>query len=208
MSQRKRWIAACVVALLLGFPRAGSAGFWEVIIEMSGPQMVGVPVECRIGLSGGATFEYCKWLWDTFNLAGRGRNEETRLWLTLEGGPYFATGVGANGDLYNPLDVYMLTFDPLLEVRSLGGTQKRALYHGAGFTTNFLFGDNFKRFGNAGFKVRPVGVVFPIGGRASLDLSLTLRIYPTEFTPADFGVAGSPTDDVEVVKSIVGAIRF
>jgi hypothetical protein len=101
----------------------------------------------------------------------------------------------------------MLTFDPMIEGVSVGNAGK-GLYHGAGITTDFLVGQHFKRFGNAGFKIRPAGLVVPLGDRLTLDLSFNLRIYPRRFTAEDFGVPGSPEDGVEVVRSILGTISF
>ncbi len=204
MLQRRRWIAVCALALFFGAPRAATAGIVEIIAEMSGPQMIGFPLECRLGVSRqGTSLEFCHWFW-TF--AGTGPNRETKTWLTLEGGPYFSTGAGTNSDLYETGDVWMLTFDPMIERVSIGDAG-RGVYHGAGMTTNFLFGNRFRRFGNVGFKLRPAGFIIPVG-RGALDLSYTLRIYPRRFTADDFEVPGTPEDGVEFVQAGVITFRF
>jgi hypothetical protein len=204
MSHRRYWIAAGALAMLLTLPRAGAAGIIEIIAEMSGPQMIGFPFECRLGVSRqGTSLEFCHWF---VPLVGS-PNRETKTWLTLEGGPYFSTGVGTNADLYETGDVFMLTFDPMIERVSLGSAVG-GVYHGAGLTANFLFGNRFRRFGNVGFKFRPAGFIIPIGSRGTLDLSYNLRIYPRRFTADDFDVPGTPEDGVEFVHAGVIALRF
>jgi hypothetical protein len=204
MKQRRLWTGACALAMLLLLPRSSSAGILEIIAEMSGPQMLGFPFECRLGLSkeSGASFEFCHWF---APLVGPG--PEKKLWLTLEGGPYFATGAGKTGDLYETGDVYMLTFDPMIERVSFGDV-KKGIYHGAGLTTNFLVGHKFRRFGNVGFKFRPVGFVIPTGGTTSLDFSFHLRFYPSRFTAEDFDVTAPSEEGVEWVRSVVVSFRF
>ena len=73
----------------------------------------------------------------------------------------------------------------MVEVASKSSGDVR-FFHGAGLAGHFLFGD-FRRFANAGFKVRPVAV--ELGNH--WELAYNERYYPNGFGADQFGVEGA-----------------
>jgi len=208
MSKHRLFLAASVVLAVLAFPRLGSAGIGELIIEMSGPQMYGFLADCRIAISG--TFEQCKAVSVPF--AGPGISSATRVWLSFEGGFYISTAAKGFGHG----NVRMLAFDPMLEIQTIS-KPRFAMYHGVmGASFNYLAvgentaGVNVPNFANAAFKLRPIGVVFPVGGRWRLEVEYNFRLYPNRFRPEQFGKAPDPAQKTtsEVVHGIVVGLRF
>jgi hypothetical protein len=204
MSQHRLLTVVCVFAALLAFPKEGkaAAGIIEIIIEMSGPQMLGFLVECRVPLDG--TLD--QWTVVGKKVAGQDAPPPRKLRFALEGGVYVSTGHDVDGLDYEFGKTYMLAFDPMLEIETV--TRPRfAMYHGVmGASYNFLFGEGFRKFANVGFKLRPIGVV--IANR--VDLSYNLRLYPNGFTADQFGMlplvpeSGGP----EAVHGIVIGYRW
>jgi hypothetical protein len=182
MSRTARGAIGLALLAVLVFPRAASADWWDFIWEMSGPQMIGTAVfQCKVDVLGqGATA--CR----AIHMKAAGSISpltERRLWLTLPILAHVGTGKDSDARPYDAWKNGMLSFDPMLEVRSAeaGGVD---VYHSAGLTMNRLFGKGYTPLWNAGLKVRPIGVVF--NGR--WDAALNLRWYPDGFTAGDFGV--------------------
>lgn len=185
MTQQRFGMAVCLVVALLAFPRAGSAGMGEVILGMSGPQLIGYPlIQCRVVLD--STARSCEVSGRTF----AGRWAQSKIRLTLEGGPYFSTGKDAEGQDYQFFKIGMLAFDPMLEIESWRSTSENrfAVYHGVlGVSYNLLFGSGFDSFTNVALKVRPIGVMFPAGKRFRVEVEYNLRLYPNAFSADEFG---------------------
>ena len=59
------------------------------------------------------------------------------------------------------------------------------------WSSHFLFGPDFRRFTNAGFKLRPIGV--EIGDH--WEVALNFRLYPDGFGADQFGFGPSPEGD-------------
>ena len=186
----KDYLFICLIAsgVLAGVPAVANAGLIDIIWDMSGPQMIGDVGRCRVPVTGGET--KC-----SFFGAPNGENPdvmETRAWVSLEGGVYFSTGKNEGDTDYEAFRTFMLSFEPVVEVGSLTfNTGRVRLFHGAGLASHFLFGPDFRRFTNAGFKLRPVGV--EIGDR--LEVSLNIRLYPDGFGADQFGFGPSPAGD-------------
>lgn len=196
MTTARRVILGVSALLLLGVPRSASAGFGDVIWGLSGPRLYGI-------VSG------CDFIWtapkpDTPRPAPRCRvldvgltktedgnpmvaitnGGQGKMWLTLDGIFYFSTGNNSDGVEYKAFNYYMVAFEPLLQVQSVGWGSG-ALYHGViGISYDWLFGKGFDSFDNFGVKVRPIGVLL---GR-HLNLEYNVRIYPRGFTASDFGL--------------------
>jgi hypothetical protein len=218
--------------MLVGIPREGAAGIVEVILEMSGPKMFGFSADCRLTLTG--EWDSCK----ASVPAGFRALEPfvdprlSKVWLSFTGGFYFSADATVNGVDYGRGEVKMLIFDPMLEFESkhwrnracpalLQGAEDKCdrlrlqIYHGVvGMSYNLLFGENFPTFSNVGMKLRPFGIVVPIGkwGRADLgaDFSYDLRLYPRGFTAEDFGrvPVEAEGNGAEAVHALVFGLRI
>lgn len=181
MSKRPLGIIGIVVLVLLAFPRGGTAGIIDTIFEMSGPQLIGVVIGCKVELNADLSNECSIVGWPTERSAG-----VPRAWLSVEGGIYTSTGKNSEGTNYEAFRTNMLAFEPILEVRStnLNGF---VVYHGvAGLSYDFFFGPDFRRFDKFGAKFRPIGVAFNTG-RFRWDLAYNLRLYGNGFTADEFG---------------------
>jgi len=209
MARSRLWTAVVMCTLLLAFPRTGSAGLWDFIVEMSGPRMMGVGYECRLMFDG--EWESCK---VSGGMSVVARNVPTdKIWLSLGGNYFWSVKAEVNGHRYGWWDVQMLAFDPILEIESKSWPRcaevqgkrecdntkiKPQIYHGIlGMSYNVLWGvgeqpavgeaQPFSTFSNIGLKLRPIGVVIPVSDRVGLDFSYDLRLYPRRFTAEDFG---------------------
>ena len=188
-------VGAMALTAVLAFPREGRADFWDIIWEMSGPQLIGVRFDCKLNLDG--SVHEC-------HAAGFRRGSVTpadrpRAWFSVAGGLYTSTGKNTNND-YEAFKVHMLAFEPM--VNGISNTSRRVrVYHGAGLTYDFLFGSDFDTFDKAGLKFVPVGIMF-----RRLDIGYTFRLYPNGFTSDEFGfgprVPGGdrPTEGVHGVQ--------
>ena len=190
--KRRLWIGVCVFAALLAFPRTGSAGIGEVILELSGPTMIGAGVECKFFITG--DLDQC---YVAVGLKAKGSPpasiQGSRIRLSLETGAYLSTGNNNNGVDYEFGRIWMLGFDPMLEFISFdcGGL---STYHGVmGLTYNLFLGPDFDKFSNVGFKLRPIGVRV-----RRVNFEYNIRFYPNQFTPEDFGkVAVNPISNTK-----------
>lgn len=207
MSQHRFLTIAGALVMLFSGPRVGNAGIIEIIGEMSGPSMFGVVPECRIQIS--ATGEYqCR----VFKkVLGVQQFQQPRLWLSLEGGPYFSLSHDASGQHYETGKIWMLAFDPMLHIRTTTPGSRVVVSHGIlGVSSNLFFGEGFDEFVNLAFKLRPVAVEFPAGRRTRVEIAYNLRLYPSGFTSDLFGkVPVVPESDrPETVQSLSVAFRF
>jgi len=194
--RRRLWIGALVFAALLVFPRTGSAGIGEVILELSGPQFVGGGLECKFTLQG--ILEQCYAV--VPGVAREGSIAKVRrVRLSIEGTGFVSTGKNSNGVDYEFGHIWMLSFDPMLEYVSLE-RPPLTIYHGfLGASYNLFFGKDFDAFANVALKLRPIGV--RIKGVA---FEYNIRLYPNRFTPEQFGktsVTPSTTTTTEAVHS-------
>jgi hypothetical protein len=178
--------------------------------------MIGFLAECRVNVvgEGNSAIQDCA-LFPGKKLRNKPRdrtNSETALWLSLEGGYYIATGKDQESGAFEFRDAHMLTFDPMLEIRTVGdSTRGFTVYHGVmGISYNFLWGPHFRRFTNAAFKLRPLGVAMPVGTRTSLDFAYNLRIYPNGFAAEEFGhdPVPTPTNTAEGVHGFTISLTF
>ena len=210
MSQRRLWTGAFVIAALLIFPRVGSAGIGEIIMEMSGPRMLGFGLECRLTFAG--AWESCKVSSPTTALLFAENQPDVKMWLSVGGGFYFTLDKTVNGQHYGTGEVKMWSFDPILEIESKSWPReglKPQIYHGVmGVSYNVFYGD-FPTFSNVALKLRPVGVVIPLSRNWGVDVSYNLRLYPRAFTAEDFGKVPIPgaQPSKETVNSIVVGFR-
>ena len=214
MSQRRFGIGVLVLAALLAVPRTGSAGIGEVILELSGPKMFGVGLECRLLLSG--DWESCKVSTPTGLLFGENQPNR-KTWLALGGSFYWSLDSDVNGQHYDTGEVKMWSLDPMLEIESKSWGEaddlRLQIYHGIlGVSYNLIHGENFPTFSNVAFKLRPFGIVVPFSENWGVDFSYNVRLYPNAFEAEDFGkvtVPGlAPGAGAEFVQSFVVGLRF
>jgi hypothetical protein len=206
MSRRRLAVCCAVICATLIFPRQVHAGLADIIWEMSGPQMVGVMVRCRIPFGGSATT--CR----VVSLAFDGHRE--KVWLSLEAGAYVSTGRNNNGIPYRWGRIGMLVYEPMVEFLGTGDIEaayekpkpgesnrhRRAVYFGAGPMINrFLVSGSAPSFMKYGIKLRPFAIA--IKGWA---FEYNIRVYPDGFTPDEFGFGTRMNIDrpIEAVQSI------
>jgi hypothetical protein len=196
--RRLRLIAAgFVLAIVLVTPPAASAGgmgdLVDIIIGLTGPQMIGVPIACQVNIQSKETACYIA----GSRIASRDRrlaDEEfwiaRRLWVSLGGGAYISTGKNSDMREFEFGRVRMLTLEPTFNVRSVENTDSTfAIEHGAGLSYFFLFGSGFKRFDNVGLKTTPVALTWRniFETQKDFGVAYNLRIFPDPFTAQQFG---------------------
>ena len=200
MQRRRLGTAAVMLAILLGAPRAASAGMGELldlIIGLTGPQMIGVPIDCEINVETRQRACYAAGVRVPTAPRDDTYRQNRRLWVTVGGGVYVSTDRDSEMREFAWGDAGMLAFEPTVQVRSIGrdinGTSF-ALEHGAGASLLYLFGD-FDSFVKGGIKFRPATIAFRNinGGRWDVGIAYNLRFFPNAFTPADFGRPGPTT---------------
>jgi hypothetical protein len=186
----------CLLAtgIVIGLPIPARASFLDIIWEMSGPQMLGYGlVLCRVPIVGGQTS--CQ---VTEKRVGPGSPtiSERRVWLNLEGAVYVSLWKDQGETDYRFGRYYMASFEPAIEFASKRSGNVR-LFHGAGLASHFLAGPDFRRFTNAGFKVRPIA--FEFGNR--FELAYNERYYPNGFGADQFGFDVVVPEDREFERS-------
>ena len=178
--------------VFFGTPATAAAGLLDLIWDMSGPQMIGGVVRCRVPVGGGTT----KCTAVAFPVFGVKKGEtdvmtERKAWLNLESAFYTSTGKNDGDTNYRAWRTEMLAFDPMIEFASVPNGRVR-IFHGAGGTFQYLFGPDVPTaFGNAGFKLRLVGV--EVGPR--WDFAFNVRLYPDGFGADQFGFGPAPVED-------------
>jgi hypothetical protein len=201
-----------LIVASLAYPASAHANIWDIIWKMSGPQMMGFPLHCEWALGDKDTvpnppiaidrvtpgppytrFE-CREL--DFRFYGKVKPRYSRrVWLSIDGGPYFSTGKDPHGGIdpdFEKFSVWMVAVEPLLEVRS--GTRWGIMFnHGVGATYDVLFGDGFATFDKAGIKFKPITATIA----RRINASFTLRWYPTGTTLDEFGRTSSRPDDFQ-----------
>lgn len=196
-------------ALLLIIPGTASAGMGEVvdiIIGLTGPQMVGIPLDCELNLETHDTA--CFLAGVRIPRAGTDFKDgflvNRRLWLSLGGAAWLSTGKNPEGRDFEFSDVWMLGLEPMLNYRSFKTENNRFFVeHGAGMSFLLLYGEgppdeeNFDTFGKFGFKLKPVAITWrniPINRKPfDFGVAYNLRIFPSAFTAEQFGAAAGTT---------------
>ena len=181
--------AALGLCLLAGGATEARAGLADVIWGMSGPQMYGYGfLRCRatiVGRTSQCSLVERRLIKDDKGDYLRETIAGRRTWVSLEGLFYTSGTKDHEEDSYGWFHSNMLSFEPMFEVASKNEGPVR-VFHGGGLAGHFLFGD-FRRFANAGFKVRPVAV--EIGNH--WEFAYHERYYPVGFAAYQFGVEGA-----------------
>ena len=208
MLRRRLAICLAVICATLVFPQHARAGLGDIIWEMTGPQMVGAIIRCRIPFGGGARQCGVQLVAPDPKLAAAQGTEAERVWVAVEGGPYVSTGKNAEDTDYKFGRIWMFAFEPMLEFRYDGDISRAyeknsrvgAVYGGFGPMVNrFLVKGPAESFTKYGIKLRPIAIAY--NGWA---IEYNIRLYPDGFTPDQFGF-GTPVDfnrPFEAVQSV------
>lgn len=202
-----RWLPVTlgVSAILLGTAATAHAGLLDLIWDMSGPQMIGGVFRCRVPVGGGTT--KCTAVGYPVFGVEKGRTDvmtERRAWLNLESAFYTSTGKNDGDTDYRAWRTEMLAFDPLIEIASVSNERVR-VFHGAGGTFQYLFGPDVPTaFGNAGFKLRLVGV--EVG--PEWEFAFNVRLYPDGFGADQFGFGPPPIGDRPFEHTVGGSVTW
>jgi hypothetical protein len=204
MSRRRLAVCFAVLCATLAYPEHARAGLGDIIWEMTGPQLVGGIVRCRVPFNGTAT--QC----DVRTLRTNETKEVEKIWFAAEGGVYVSTGHNGGGIPYEAWNIWMLTLEPMFEVRYPSGgdisqaytrnSGVGAVYGGIGPMINrFLVKGPAEAFTKYGIKVRPIAIAY--NGWA---VEWNIRVYPDGVTPDQFGFGPPLTINrpFEAVQSI------
>jgi hypothetical protein len=201
MPRVTRGLAGFVFAVMLLCPRAASAGIIDFIYELSGSQMIGVPIHCFVDLSAAAGSDtqdfQCKI--SEIHLSGdRGLRDRAtpRFRLEIGGGVYISTSKDSEMREFDWGKVQLFAYEPMLHFRSFerGST---TITHGVmGLSYFFITGSDFSRFDNVGMKFAPVEF-----RRGRFSIAYTFRVFPNPFTAEQFGAPppATPETGTEVV---------
>ena len=85
----------------------------------------------------------------------------------------------------------MIAFDPIAHVQLTPRDRQWKLYHGAGASYNFLFGNNFSSFNKLALKIRPAAFEYR-ATRFTWGVAYNMRFYADEFRAEDFGIGPTP----------------
>ncbi len=189
------------VALLLMVPRAASAGMGEIIdiiVGLTGPQMVGIPMACEVNLDDRERETACYLAGIRIPWPGPGEDDEfwrsRGYWVSFGGGVYTSTGKNSDMRTFEGYDVWMLALEPTVNYRSFKNeSQNFVVEHGVGPSLFFVFGNgidgkDFEAFAKGGIKVRPLALTWRnLNGWLDLGVAYNLRIFPKPFTAQEFG---------------------
>jgi len=192
---RQSLVVAVIALVLFGVPARSEAGLGDLIWELSGPQMVGAGVTCRLHKG---KVEYCEW---SAGLGGALRYGKPApppppwFW-SLGGAGYVSTGKNSHyednlscpgaepcvGDEidYHDFDHWMLSFEPTADYR-VASSSSAALFFTAGPTMHTVWNRDAEHFHKWGFKFAPE-VRFK-----NVAFSYNLRFYADGFGADEFG---------------------
>ena len=191
-------MAGFVLAAVFGLPQSASASIIDFIWEMSGPQMIGFNAQCEFDVH---NQRYECFALDAHIAGERNVRSERRLWLTLTGGVYFATGKDSEMRPFSFGKVQMFSYEPTLDVRSFSRGNVKIDHGVIGLSYFFLTGSDFKNFDNVGMKLVPISVTIN-----RLTISYTVRIFPNGFTTEQFG--GDPAATTHEGREVVTGLAI
>ena len=173
MPRARMVLAGLLLAGGLALPHGAEAGVVDFILEMSGPQMIGTGIACDIELASSNSECRLTGIRVAGDLSGRGTRG--RLWLTLEGNVYLATGKDSEMRPFKFGHAQMFSYEPTLNLRSIGKGDI-AIHHGVvGLSYVFLTGSELKRFDNVGMKLDPIAFT----SRNHFAVAYNLRCFQT-----------------------------
>jgi hypothetical protein len=172
-------VAAALLVTLVGVPRRSEASIIDFIMEMSGPQMLGVGYQCLVSITG--KLDQCG-----LNSAimryepPRGPDKQdvpagkSPVPFFVLGTTLFAsTGRDSQSQGYDWGEIWMLALEPGVAVRTHDGDTWR-IHHFAGISYDVLFGRGIGHFDKFAIVVTPIDVAF----KKRVSLGLKFRFYP------------------------------
>jgi hypothetical protein len=181
-------VLSLVMVSMFATPRSSDAGIGELIWGLSGPQLVGFGMSCRLNFH--LKPEEC--------LAGARftgkttEHKEGRRYLVPEpllsfGGSYFRS-TGTNAETKDGLEVpyrlgevEMLEGEPALLLKFTTKRDNVNVFLGTGVSYDFLFGSHFEAFDKFAFKFTSEVTI------KKVNFGFVARLYPHGFTPDEFG---------------------
>ena len=217
MQRLKLLVTGVAVAFLLMVPRAASAGMGEVIdiiIGLTGPQMIGVPIKCELNLESRATTCYAAGI--RIPRAERKVDDDfwtaRRFWASLGGGVYFSTTKDSDMRNFDAFAIQMFALEPTVNYRlgRLRGGSNFAYEVGAGPTMMFFHSRDFESFFNWGIKTTPAALTWRNVSSHNLifHFAYNLRVFPDAFTAEDFGGTTSTHTGREIAHGVTFGIGF
>jgi len=200
-------IAGIALAFTLVCPRPANAGLIDFIWEMSGPQMVGVPISCDFELTAPSRDQSdyeCRVSEVSISGDRALRDRRSRFWLEVGGGVYISTGKNSEMREFGFGRVQLFAYEPMLHIRTLNRDSVKLTHGVMGLSYFLITGSDFKRFDNVGLKIVPVELTYKGFG-----IGYTLRVFPNGFTSEQFGVPSGTTTHQgrEVVHGFVISLR-
>jgi len=225
MRRAMLWSAGSVLAVALVCPPAATAAGVDAVIDliagMSGPQMIGLPTWCDFTLEADTDDKRYRtpppkqecgiFAWRLARRAdddpeGRKFRETRSIWITTGGGLYFSTGEDSDTNNYDFFDVWMLAYEPMLNIRSVKRPDVRIDHGVMGLSYFFMFGNDFKKFSNVGMKFTPIHVSF-----RNFEIAYNFRVFPSPFRPEQFPNrfrADDPVGGAELVHGFTFGVKF
>jgi hypothetical protein len=207
MPRVTRGLAGFVFAVMLLCPRASSAGIIDFIYELSGSQMIGVPIHCFVDLSASAgrdtqdTQDFqCKI--SEIHISGDRllRDRPTpRFRLEVGGGVYISTSKDSELKEFDWFKVQLFAYEPMLHFRSFERNSTTITHGVMGLSYFLLTGSGFKRFDNVGMKFAPVEF-----RRGRFSAAYTFRVFPNPFTAEQFGAPAGTTTETAGTEVVHG----
>lgn len=164
-------VLALVVFGVLACARPADAGWLDFIWEMTGPQMIGIGGGCEMSLARNGDWRCTVPFKRLPNRLSTSDQKDDRWWVSAYTYYYFSTS-------YNHYDanaVHGFGVDPMLSFAHYRGRVR--ITHGAGFTLQRFWSDDFQTVGNAGLKIQPVTAEIPVAGTVKMKLAYNLRVY-------------------------------
>jgi hypothetical protein len=175
----------------------------DVILGLTGPQMVGAPFACELDLDASKQ-TVCYFVGVRYPRPRRDVGvsvraiddafwRERKFWVSLGGGVYGSSWKNSGMKDFEFARVWMLAFEPTVNRRlfSFGretptGPDKFVIELGAGPSVLSLWGEGFDAFAKGGIKVTPSITRRFEGSRHIVGFGYTLRFFPNAFTSQDF----------------------
>ena len=225
MRRLKMGTAGVMLAIMLAVPRAADAGGMgdviDVIIGLTGPQMVGAPFACELDLAATKQtacyfvgFRYPLPVPPSADITVRSLDDtfwrSRDFWLSLGGGVYGSTPKDSKMRQFEIARIWMLAFEPMVNYRLFKNERENFVVElGAGPSVLSLFGEGFDAFAKGGIKVTPSITRRNVsGGRLILSVGYTFRFFPNAFTSEDFGGTTPTHSGREVAHGFSLGLRF
>jgi hypothetical protein len=181
---RRIMVTGALLLAVLGVPRPSHAGLLDFIWEMSGPQMLGFGYGCFLTTQ--LKREECRVHGVPIPVDVKtGDPHRGGPFLVLDASYLFSTPRDPNAlEQYDWGHVQMLMLEPALAFRSIGesGRDTVRIYHGVGFTWDYLIVKDARNFDKFGYKFTPIDVAYK-----QWAVALEIRLYPNGFTADEFG---------------------